>query len=173
VVDVIKKAWRRQCHTCTIITRVASRPRCSTWPVTVPSLSLRHVHGTVCLTHYTNCRLLITLRNTSSLACLLAQHDTFDVKHFWGSLCCLQRYISCLFHIVTYLLTDPEGMGGAVDLGITMVSKQSAHDRYATNIAVVSCSHFVSCSHCHVLLGNWSAGPKCRTHDLLDRELRH
>jgi len=29
----------------------------------LPSLSLRHVHGTVYLTHYTNCRLLLTLTN--------------------------------------------------------------------------------------------------------------
>jgi len=31
--------------------------------VTMYSLLLFHMHGTVCLTHYTNCRLLITLRN--------------------------------------------------------------------------------------------------------------
>jgi len=31
--------------------------------LSVASLTLHHVHGTVCLTHYTICRLAITLRN--------------------------------------------------------------------------------------------------------------
>jgi len=68
--------------------------------VTAPSLSLRHVHGTVCLTHYTNCRLLITLRNTSSLTCSvsLVQHGNSDVKCSWEGFCCLQCYISCLLY---------------------------------------------------------------------------
>jgi len=37
-------------------------------------------------------------------------------------------------------------------IGTTMVSKQSAQDRYVTEITVVSCSDR------HALLGNWSAG---------------
>jgi len=45
--------------------------------------------------------------------------------------------------------TDPGGMESWVGLGTTTVSKQSARDRYVTNIVVVSCSH------CHASLGKW------------------
>jgi len=47
--------------------------------------------------------------------------------------------------------TDPGGMEGWVGPGTTMVSKQSAQDRYMTGITVVSCSDH------HASLGNWSA----------------
>jgi len=53
---------------------------------------------------------------------------------------------------------NPWGMESWVGLGTTMVSKQSAQDRYVTAITVVCCSnHYAS-------LGNWSY--ECRTHDL-------
>jgi len=31
----------------------------------------------------------------------LAQHDKFDLMHFWGIVCCLQRDISCLHYLLT------------------------------------------------------------------------
>jgi len=64
--------------------------------VTMPSLSLRHVHGTVCLTHYINCHLKSYLLKIS-----LAQDDNSDVKHSWVNSSCLQYCISCLLYFHT------------------------------------------------------------------------
>lgn len=32
------------------------------------------------------------------------RHDTFNVNFFRGSLCCLQRYITCLHYLFTYIV---------------------------------------------------------------------
>jgi len=67
---------------------------------------LRRVHGTVYLTHYRNCRLLLTLWNIWNSTCSLIQlrSMTFSVKCSWGGLCCLQRYKLYALGLLTYLL---------------------------------------------------------------------
>jgi len=81
-----------------------------------------------------------TSQKRSAIACVVSGSQSFYLLHTHAFI--HERNVP--FHSqpkLVFIFTEPRGMKGWVGLGTTTVSKQSAQDRYVTDIAVVSCSN--------------------------------